>query len=90
MAQVDFQGLTKEWTSFASIVGTVGATTQYQIQNRGADALVALESSSEPTADTQAGVMVLPNNIVVYKKGTQDLYLRAFNSSCSVNVTSED
>lgn len=90
MAQVKFQALTNEWTSFASVVGTVGADTTYQIQSRGADVLVALESASEPTGSTQAGVMVLPNNVVVYKKGTQDLYLRAFNSNCSINVTSED
>ena len=90
MAQVNFQGLNKTWTSFASIVGTVGADTQYQIQNRGADVLMALESGSAPSSDTQAGVMVLPNNVIIYKKGTQDLYLRAFNSNCSINVTSED
>lgn len=90
MAQIDFQRLTKTWTSFASVVGTVNTDTIYYIQNRGTDVLVALELASEPTGSTQAGVMVLPNNVVVYKKGTQDLYLRAFNSTCSINVTSED
>ena len=90
MAQVNFQGLTKEWTSFATIVGTVDADKTYQIQNRGYDNLVALEAGSAPTASTQAGVLVLPNNTVIYKKGTQDLYLRAFNVSCAINVSSED
>lgn len=90
MAQIDFKALTKEWTSFATIVGTVDADKTYQIQNRGFDNLVALESVNAPTGSTQAGVLVLPNNTVIYKKGTQDLYLRAFNVSCAINVTSED
>lgn len=89
MAQIEFTGLTRSWTPFATIVGTVDADTTYQIQNRGFDTLVLLESGSTPTASTQAGVLVLPNNTAVYKKGTQDLYLRAFNQSCSINITSE-
>jgi hypothetical protein len=91
MAQIKFEGnLNKNWTAFSTIVGTVGADTNYQIQNRGADTLVLLESSDTPSNDTQAGVMVLPYATCIYKKGTQDLYLRAFNRNCSVNVTSED
>lgn len=91
MAQVKFKGnITKDWTAFSTIVGTVGASTNYQIQNRGADTLVLLESSATPADDTQAGVMLLPYMTCVYKKGTQDLYLRAFNRNCSVNITSEE
>lgn len=89
MAQIDFKALTKEWTAFSTIAGTVDADTTYHIQNRGFDTLVLLESGSAPTAATQAGVLVLPNNTVIYKKGTQDLYCRASNASCAINVTSE-
>lgn len=89
MAQIKFEGLTREWTSFATIVGTVDADTTYHIQNRGFDTLVLLEAGSAPTTATQAGVLVLLNATAIYKKGTQDLYCRAFNQSCTINVTSE-
>lgn len=91
MAQVKFKGnLTSDWTSFSTIIGTVDAGTNYSIQNRGADTLVLLESSDTPADGTQAGVMLLPYMTCVYKKGTQNLYLRAFNQNCSVNITSEE
>ena len=88
MAQVDFQQLTNEWTALSDLI-TVGADTTYYLQNRGPDTLVALESSSEPDADSQEGVMCQPYKVVKYKKGTQDLYLKAFNQSCAVNISSE-
>lgn len=91
MAQVKFKGnLTKDWVAFSTIIGTVGANINYQIQNRGADTLVLLESSDTPSDDTQSGVMLLPYATCIYKKGTQDLYLKAFNQNCSVNITSEE
>ena len=37
--------------------------------------------------DNQAGVIIQPNDIAVYVKGEQNLYLRAFNSGCTINVT---
>lgn len=86
MAQEDFTALTNEWTAFSSLV-TVDASATYKIQNRGADPLVALESSSIPAANAQGGDIVLPYWTAYYKKGTQDLYLRAFNSGCSINIT---
>ena len=86
MAQIDFVQLTKAWTPFAEIVGTVG-TKEYIIQNRGYDTLVALEADSTPAANNQEGVLILPNDCGVYVKGSQNLYLRAFNQSCSINVT---
>lgn len=86
MAQIDFVKLTKAWTPFADIVGTVG-TKEYIIQNRGYDTLVALEADSTPDADNQEGVLILPNDCGVYVKGSQNLYLRAFNVGCSINVT---
>lgn len=88
MAQVTFDNnLTKTWRSFADIVGTVDADAEYLIQNRGADALVALEAESTPAADNPAGTMIYPSDIGVYKKGEQNLYLRAFDKNCSINVS---
>ena len=89
MAQIDFEQITNEWVSFADIVGTVDADTTYSIQNRGVDTLVLLEAATAPAADEYAGVLVLPNKTAVYKKGTQNLYMRAFNKNCSINITSE-
>jgi hypothetical protein len=86
MAQIKFEKLTKTWKPFAEIVGTVG-TKEYIIQNRGSDTLVALEAGTTPSADAPDGIMILPNDIAVYQKGDQNLYLRAFNVGCSINVT---
>lgn len=86
MAQIKLEKLTKAWVAFGDIVGTVG-TKEYIIQNRGYDTLVALEADSTPDADNQEGVLILPNDCGVYVKGSQNLYLRAFNQGCSINVT---
>lgn len=86
MAQIDFVKLTKAWKPFADIVADIG-TKEYIIQNRGYDTLVALEADSTPTDNNQAGVLILPNDCAVYVKGEQNLYLRAFNKNCSINVT---
>lgn len=88
MSQVDFETLTDEWKALSNII-SVDADTTYYLQNRGVDTMIALESSSAPAANAQGGVMVLPYKTVQYKKGTQDLYLRAFNKSCAVNISSE-
>ena len=88
MAQVDFSNLTYEWTALSDII-TVENDVTYYIQNRGADTLVALESSSEPSENAQGGTMILPYKVAEYKKGSQDLYLRALNRSCAVNISSE-
>lgn len=87
MAQIKLEKLTKTWTPFATIVGEV-SDKEYVIQNRGgSDALVALEADSTPAADNQAGIIIQPNDIAVYVKGEQNLYLRAFNLGCTINIT---
>lgn len=79
--QVNLLDITKNWQAFEA-----DASITYLIQNRGYDVLVALEADSLPNA-TDEGVMVEPYQVVEYKKGSQNLYLRAFNQSCSVNVS---
>ena len=86
--QIDFIQLTNEWTAFSD-VAEISADATYFIQNRGADYLIALEAAETPDAEEQAGVIILPNEVAKYKKGSQNLYLRAFNRGCSINVTSE-
>lgn len=87
MAQIKLEKLTKTWKPFAEIVGEV-SNKEYVIQNRGgSDALVALEADSTPAADNQAGIILQPNDIAVYVKGEQNLYLRAFNLGCTINIT---
>lgn len=88
MAQEAFEkGLTTEWTPLSDIL-TVDADTTYYIQNRGADVLIVCDSSSEPT-DAE-GILVLPYCTAKYKKASGDLYLRAFATTCSINITSEE
>lgn len=86
MAQEAFESLTSDWTVVSDII-TVDADTTYYIQNRGADILLAVESSAEPT--TLDGVLVKPYDVLKYKKGTDDLYVKAYTSTCSINITSE-
>lgn len=89
MAQEKFEkGLTTEWVSLSDII-TVDASTTYYIQNRGANVLIAVEPDSEPSDDDTDGVLVQPYKILKYKKGTNDLYLRAFANMCSINISSE-
>lgn len=87
--QVEFETLTNEWTALSDII-TVSGSTTYLIQNRGADTLVLLEADSEPQATDSEGVLVLPYQTAQYKKGTQDLYLKAFNRGCSINISAEE
>lgn len=84
--QEEFQALTNEWTALSDII-TVDANADYRIQNRGADVLVALESTGVPSDDNEDGTFIPPLVQAFYKKGDQDLYLRAFNRSCSINIT---
>ena len=86
MAQEAFEQLTSEWTDIADII-TVDASATYYIQNRGSDTLVACEGSAKPTR--AIGVLVKPYEVLKYKKGTDNLYLRAFNTNCGINITSE-
>ena len=86
--QVEFKtNITNEWIAFSEIVGTVSESTTYYIQSRGADMILALESDSLPENETDAGTTILPHVQAIYKKDTQDLYLRAFSGNCAVNVT---
>ena len=87
MTQEAFEkGLTDEWTEISDII-TVDADKTYYIQNRGADLLVACESASTPLDG--GGILVRPYRILKYKKGTGNLYLRAFTNTCSINISSE-
>lgn len=84
--QEKFQALTNEWVALSSLI-TVDSSADYRIQNRGADVLVALESTGAPSEDNEDGTLIPPLAQAFYKKGDQDLYLRAFNRSCSINIT---
>lgn len=89
MSQIDFTELTTEWKPFSEIT-TVDADVTYRIQNRGAFPIIALEADSTPSEDNKEGNIANPYDTIIYKKGTQDLYLRSFDSVTSINVTAED
>lgn len=86
MAQVAFEQIKNEWVELSDLI-TVSADTTYFIQNRGNDNLIACEGSAEP--DSATGVFVKPYETLVYKKGSEDLYLRAFDGRCFINISSE-
>lgn len=85
--QIDFVTLTRAWTAFSDLVETVEEDAEYIIQNRGNNTLVALEADTLPEDDTQSGVLITAYDEAVYVKGSQNLYLRAFNQNCSINIS---
>lgn len=87
--QESFIKISNEWTLLSDEI-TIDSDKYYFIQNRGADVLVALESDSLPDEGSEDGVMILPYTQAIYKKDTQNLYLRAFNNNCLVNITSAE
>lgn len=88
--QIEFEtNITNEWTPFSEITD-VDVSATYYIQNRGGDTLVALESESLPDDAEQAGNLILPYQQVKYEKGSQNLYLRALNRICGINITKVD
>lgn len=86
MAQEDFEELTNTWKALSDII-TVDADTTYYIQNRGSDMLLACEGAAEPT--DSVGILVKPFGALKYKKGTDTLYVRAYTTSCFINISSE-
>lgn len=90
MAQLGFFKLSNEWTALSDLI-TVGNDVTYYIQNRGTDNIIALQSTSEPTGEERGGNLIPPEKAAEYKKGTQDLYLKASSfTQCEINITSED
>lgn len=85
MAQIALENLTTTWVEFSDIE-TPTPDTEYWIQNRGADFLLACEGSAEPTTDE--GICVKPYETLKYVKGTENLYLRAYRTTCTINVSS--
>lgn len=88
MAQELFEkNLTTDFVALEDLI-TIDPDVTYQIQNRGPDYLLLVESATEPTTDD--GILLKPYSEIValYKQGEDTLYLRALSSNCSFNVTS--
>ena len=85
MAQVDVKKLENEWIPFSSIVIPV-SDRLYYIQNRGPNIMLACEGNSMPIKND--GLMVKPNQVLKYKVGSQNLYLKS-ESGCLANVSDE-
>lgn len=86
MADIALETLTTTWVDLDTKDSLV-ADKDYLIQNRGADFCLAYVGSSVPQAGDIDGVIIAPMIQVHYKKGTGTLYVRAYNSSCSINVS---
>lgn len=83
--QIDYREIGRNWVDFNTIT-TPAADTTYQIYNRGPFNVLAVEASATPT--TQAGVLVRPYETLIYKKGTQTLYLKA-EGATNINTSAE-
>lgn len=73
------------WTLLSSLI-TVDASKTYRIQNRSQGILVAAEGTTTPTNE---GDYIDSLKTAVYKKGSQDLYLKGHTCAVNVNITSE-
>lgn len=89
MADIALEQLTTTWVDLDT-KDSLAADKDYLIQNRGADFCLAFVGSAEPAADDVDGVIIAPMMQVHYKKGSGTLYVRAYNSSCSINVSEAD
>lgn len=78
--------ITKEWVALSDIINNVEENVIYRIQNRGPDKLIALEANSLPD-ESQEGDLVVPMKQGIYEKGSQNLYFRAFENMCAINIT---
>lgn len=87
MAQEYYGQVNNAWTALADLI-TVDGDTTYHIQNRGGDDLLLCEGADEPSIPD--GVVAKPYKSVEYKKGTDDLYLKANSTGCYINITSEE
>ena len=87
MSQIKLQQLDNNWVNASTIFTPVSDKTYY-LQNRGNDYMVACEGSQVPT--DMSGVYIAPHKMARYKLGSQNLYLRAHNGTCSVNISDED
>ena len=88
MAQIKMFTLTEEWAEFGEIIeGTPESGKLYYIQNRGNDYFIACEGAGEPTTD--AGLVIPPRSVLKYEVGSQNLYLKAKNGNCAINVSIE-
>ena len=85
MAQIDFRKIGNDWIAFTDVV-TPDADTTYRIYNRGPHVVLACEADAMPTG--QEGDLLRPYETLVYKKGKQTLYLKAFGETY-INTTSD-
>lgn len=87
MSQISTETIGEEWVAFSDIETPV-QDTNYYIQNRGAGALLACEADSKPSDENNDGIVVPPNKVLIYKLGSQNLYLKAIGyGGCTINVS---
>ncbi len=90
MAQVGFEkGITTDWVRLADDYTFTSGKTYY-IQNRGPDFLMTLEPDSAPSATDNDGDIWKPLDRLEYEVGTNDLYVRASSTNCSINISVKD
>lgn len=68
--------ITNKWTKFTDIIKKpIQEDVTYTVVNSSPNRLYAVESTGKP-ADETVGVFVEEGRTIIYKKGTQDLYLK--------------
>lgn len=87
MAQLYFGEVGATWTG-AGTLETLTAGKVYEIQNRGGDALLVNVNSTTPTDLGGRKLKVGESYDTVYNSG--DIYLRAENGSCVVNINEKE
>lgn len=87
MANILFDEIKAEWTAVSGLETLTSGKT-YEIQNRNGDDLLVNISSSKPT--DQSGTLVKSGETYVTIYNSDEIYLRALNTSCFVNINEKE
>lgn len=71
------------WTPLSDLI-TIQSGVTYNIQNQGVYDLMVVEKNSLPTENE--GCLLRKYDVLRYKLGTGNLYLKAQSNSCVVNI----
>lgn len=87
MTQENFVQIPKNWILFSDLITNFDNSATYQLYNNGVSTVKCLESDTLPTDNAEGGLPLYQNRIAIYKKGTQNLYIKALSNDTYINIT---
>lgn len=87
MTQENFVQIPKNWVLFSDLVTNFDNSATYQLYNNGVSTVKCLESGTLPANNAEGGVLLYQNYTAIYKKGAQNLYIKALSNDTYINIT---